>query len=76
VIAPARSNRPRWVSVSWTKIGVRTRIATPIGTFTKNTQRQEPAEVSTPPTSRPSARLALDTTANTLSALVRRGPSS
>jgi len=47
-----------------------------MGTLTKKTQRQDATAVSRPPTMSPRAKLALDTVANTLSALVRRAPSA
>jgi len=55
VIAPGRSNRPGWRFDSPSTRGASSATMIPIGTLTKNTQRQDAYVVSMPPTSRPTA---------------------
>ncbi len=75
VSAPAMSKRPVCRSDSLMYIGASTTISTPIGTLTKNTQRQSSHSVSMPPASRPMAPPPAETAAKTPNARLRSGPS-
>ena len=61
VRAPARSNRPRRRSVSTITTRPRSHTATPMGTLTNITHRQDTSSVSSPPATRPIAPPAADT---------------
>ena len=54
-MAPGRSNRPRRRSDSGSTRVASSATTRPIGTFTKNTQRQLAYWTSSPPTIRPTA---------------------
>ena len=54
-MAPGRSNRPGRRSDSASARGAISATTIPIGTLTKNTQRQDRYVVSTPPAIRPTA---------------------
>src|SRR5438132_3676296 len=74
--APGTSRRPpRAVDLGSARRATAA-TATPMGTLTKKTHRQEAMSVSAPPSSRPSAPPAPDIAAYTPIARVRGGPSS
>src|SRR5262249_56983003 len=55
VIAPGRSNRPRWRGDPGSSRGAASAAASPIGTLTNSTHRQEAYVVSRPPVISPTA---------------------
>ena len=75
MIAPGRSNRPRRRSDSGSTRVASSATARPIGTFTKNTQRQLAKVSSSPLASRPTAPPAMLIPAYTPIARLRGGPS-
>ena len=75
MIAPGRSNAPRRRSDSPSTRGAASATASPIGTFTKNTQRQSAYWTSRPPAIRPTAPPAMLIAAYTPMARLRGGPS-
>src|SRR5690242_18259613 len=75
VIAPGRSNLPVSRLDSPSTRGASSTTTRPIGTLTKNTQRQDRYVVSTPPRIRPTAPPAMLIAEYTAIARFRGGPS-